>query len=81
MPESHFLKDCFTSNDLVIHGFSLVLFKDDFSTALVLLHQKVGLFSRLIFKTRRDGLVVKCLSVFLNRLKESVGKIRGNPVC
>jgi hypothetical protein len=54
----------------VIHGFSLGLLKDDFSTALVLYHQTVGLVSVIIVKTHRDGLVVKCLSIFLNGLKE-----------
>ena len=34
----------------MIHEFSLGLFKDDFSTALVLYHQKVGLFGLVIFK-------------------------------
>lgn len=76
MRECRFLKDCLSSNDLVIHGFSLGLFKDDFSTALVLYHQKVGLFSLITFKPNRDGLAVKCLSVFLSGLKEPVGKFR-----
>jgi len=65
-----FFKDRLPSNDLVIHEFSLGLFKDDFSTSMVLYHQKLGLFILIFFKTHRDGLVIKCLNVFLSGLKE-----------
>jgi hypothetical protein len=67
---------CLPSNYLVTHGFSLGLFKDDFSTALALYNKTVGLFSLMIFKSHRDGLVFKRLSVFLSGLNEPVGRFR-----
>lgn len=76
MSECRFLNDCLSSNDLVIHGFSVGLFKDDFSTALVLYHQKVGLFSVINFKTHRAGFVVKCLKSFPQWTEGASGKIQ-----